>query len=97
MTAFGKLGEWLMKVKLPPGGVDCRGVMEQLYEYIDGELDDEMVERIRRHLKLCKRCYPRYDFERAFLHFLSDHGRASAPPELRRRIFASLLEEEAEG
>jgi len=97
MTAFGKLGEWLMKAKPPPGGIDCRGVMEQLYEYIDGELDDEMVERIRRHLKLCKRCYPRYDFEQAFLHFLSDHGRASAPPALRRKIFASLLEEEAEG
>jgi anti-sigma factor (TIGR02949 family) len=97
MTAFGKLGDWLMKAMPPPGGIDCEGVMQQLYEYIDGELDEETVEKIRKHLKLCKECYPHYDFERAFLSFLSDHGRTGAPPELRRKIFASLLQEESEG
>ena len=96
MTAFGKLGDWLMKAMPPPGGIDCKSVMEQLYEYIDGELDAEAVKRVQKHLKLCKKCYPHYDFERAFLKFLSDHGRASAPPELRRKIFASLLQEESD-
>ena len=97
MTTFGKLGEWLAKALPPPGGIDCRSVLAQLYEYIDGELDEQTITRIRKHLKLCKKCYPRYDFERAFLHFLSDHGRTSASPELRRKIFARLLEEEFEG
>jgi len=97
MTAFGRLGEWLGRVMPSPGGIDCRSVMAQLYEYIDGELDEETVKRIRRHLELCKRCYPRYNFERAFLHFLSDRGRISAPPELRREIFAKLLDEESGG
>jgi anti-sigma factor (TIGR02949 family) len=96
MTAFGRLGEWLMKVMPPPGGIDCGGVMKQLYEYIDDELDEATIERIRKHLKLCKKCYPRYNFEKAFLDFLTDHGQAGAPPELKRKIFASLLEEECE-
>lgn len=78
----------------PPGGIDCGGVMSQLYEYIDGELDEEMIARIRRHLEVCKRCYPRYAFEKAFLRFLSEQGRVEVPPELRRRIFQSILEEE---
>jgi mycothiol system anti-sigma-R factor len=70
--------------------------MEQLYEYIDEELDDEgTVEKIREHLELCKRCYPRYDFEKAFLRFLAEQGQISAPPELRRKIFQEILEEES--
>jgi mycothiol system anti-sigma-R factor len=78
-----------------PGGIDCNGVMAQLYDYIDEELDAETVGKIRKHLEKCKRCYPRYDFERAFLRFVSDRGRTSAPPELRRKIFQSILEEES--
>jgi mycothiol system anti-sigma-R factor len=97
MTVFGRLGEWLEKAMPSPGGIDCQSVLAQLYEYIDGELDDETVKRIRKHLKICKKCYPRYNFERAFLHFLSNQRRMSAPPELRRKIFARLLEEEFEG
>lgn len=78
-----------------PIAIDCGGVMERLYEYIDGELDDDkLVEAIRQHLDMCKACFPRYDFERAFLRFISDKGANSAPPELRRKIFARLLEEE---
>lgn len=79
----------------PPGDIDCAGVMAQLYEYIDEELDDvETVEKIREHLKKCQRCYPRYNFEKAFLRFVHDQGRIGAPAELRRKIFQSILEEE---
>lgn len=79
----------------PPGGIDCGSVMQLLYEYLDDELDAEMVERIREHLELCKRCYPHYAFEKAFLRFLSEHGRVETPPRLRRRVFQSILEEES--
>ncbi len=96
MTAFWKLGNWMGKAMPPPGGVDCCTVMRQLYEYIDGELDEQTVEQIRQHLEKCKRCMPRYDFENAFLRFVGDQAHISAPPELRRKIFASLLEEEGE-
>jgi anti-sigma factor (TIGR02949 family) len=85
------------KAMPPPGGIDCGGVMDQLYEYIDEELDEETIEKIRKHLAVCKRCYPRYNFEQAFLRFLGEQGRTAAPPELRRKIFASILREEREG
>lgn len=78
-----------------PLDIDCGQVMERLYEYIDGELDDpDLVARIRAHLELCQRCYPRYRFEKAFLRFLAQI-RDGAPPHLRRRIFERILEEEA--
>jgi mycothiol system anti-sigma-R factor len=93
MTGF--IRDFMEKMMPQPGGIDCGGVMAQLYEYLDGELDDPAtMEKIRVHLEKCRRCYPRYNFEKAFLHFVSDQGHASAPPELRRKIFQTLLEEE---
>ncbi|MBI4513657.1 MAG: zf-HC2 domain-containing protein [Gemmatimonadetes bacterium] len=77
-----------------PQDIDCGQVMQRLYEYIDGELDDpDLVARIRAHLELCQRCYPHYGFERAFLRFLAE-VRDGAPPNLRRRVFQRILEEE---
>lgn len=94
MTGF--IRDLMEKMMPQPGGIDCGGVMAQLYEYLDGELDDPAtMEKIRVHLEKCRRCYPRYNFEKAFLRFVSDQGHTSAPPELRRKIFKTLLEEES--
>ncbi len=94
MTAYWNL-RWLRKGDAA-GGIDCAGVMERLYEYIDEELEDEELEKaIRAHLKMCKKCFPHYEFEKAFLRFLSERGRYDAPPELRRKIFQRILEEES--
>ena len=92
---IGFIRDMLAKLMPQPGGIDCGGVMAQLYEYLDEELDDPATtEKIRVHLEKCRRCYPRYNFEKAFLRFVADQGHTSAPPELRREIFQSLLEEE---
>jgi len=91
----GFLKKMMGKKKPEPEGIDCEEVMAQLYEYIDGELECEgTTERVRKHLDLCKRCYPHYDFERAFLRFVSEQGRTNTPPELRRKVFQAMLEEE---
>jgi anti-sigma factor (TIGR02949 family) len=96
MMAFWKMLKW--KGGGPQSGsIDCADVVAQLYEYIDEELDAETIEKIRQHLDLCQRCYPRYDFEKAFLRFISEHGRATAPPELKRKVFQAILEEESRG
>ena len=93
MTAFWQS---LMGKMMPqPGGIDCGGVLDQLYEYIDGELDDETIGKIQVHLNKCKRCYPRYNFEAAFVRFLGEHGKTSTPDELRHKIFESILKEES--
>ncbi len=75
---------------------DCAVVKDKLYEYLDQEIDNaELVEMIREHLKDCKRCFPKYQFEQAFLTFIAELGRTNAPPQLRRRIFDRILEEES--
>ncbi len=73
------------------GPLDCKAVIEQLWEYLDGELGDEQSDLIRQHLKICAHCYPHYDFEKAFLEALSDcRCTQCAPNELRGRVLEML-------
>lgn len=99
MMAFWN--RWKRRAESEPAPVDaieCTGVVERLYEYLDEELDDPMlVERIRKHLEICQRCHPQYRFEEAFLEFVSEMGRANMPPELRGKVFRRILEEEHSG
>lgn len=72
----------------------CDEVIAQLWEYLDGELSAEREARVRAHLEACARCFPHYDFERAFLELLRRQGHeGSASLGLRQRVFASLLAE----
>lgn len=73
----------------------CEEVLARLWEYIDGELTPERTARIREHLDMCERCYPEYDFRRAFRVFLRRQVKTPAPPGLRRKVFEQLLQEEA--
>jgi len=47
--------------------VSCKQVMEQLWDYLDGELPPEATQEFAEHIAACKRCYPQYRFEFAFL------------------------------
>lgn len=51
--------------------VSCKHVMEQLWDYLDGELPPEAMQEIAEHLEICKRCYPQYRFEFSFLEALA--------------------------
>lgn len=48
-------------------GISCSEAVEPVYEYLDGELDDEDAGEVRCHMEKCKRRYPMNDWERMFL------------------------------
>lgn len=75
----------------------CDQVIERLWEFVDGELDDRDCEAVQAHLDICARCFPEYDFRQAYRRFMSAAGNGSAPVEVRRRVFAAILEEERRG
>jgi anti-sigma factor (TIGR02949 family) len=71
--------------------LDCQAAMRQLWDYLDGELSAERMEAMRAHLAVCARCYPHYDFERAFLDAVAVTRRAhAAPGVLRERVMSAL-------
>lgn len=73
--------------------MDCRAVIRVLWDYIDGELPLDEVEAMRSHLALCKRCYPQYAFEIAFLEKLAELRTTAPVPSdaLRTRVEASMV------
>lgn len=75
--------------------IPCGEVMARLWEYIDGELSERSEAEVQKHLDLCQRCFPHYDFQRAYVEFMRQLARRSTPSGLRRRIFRQLLAEEA--
>ena len=75
----------------------CHEALAQLWAYIDQELHPELNERVRMHLEMCRRCYPQYNFHRAFVALLGRVDRGGVPPKSRRRVFERLLEEETGG
>jgi anti-sigma factor (TIGR02949 family) len=77
--------------------IRCEEAMARLWEFLDGELDAAEEEAVRKHLEVCNRCYPKYDFQKAYFEFLQrTSGPAEGGVDLRRDLFQKLLEQEAE-
>lgn len=70
--------------------MDCRDAVHQLYHYLDGELTDEVRQRIARHLDLCGSCADAAEFEAELRHVIADKCRDRVPESLRRRIAESI-------
>lgn len=74
----------------------CEHVVDRLWEYIDGELSERDAGRVRAHLDECARCFPHYDFQRAYREFVARTADSPTPPALRRRVFEAILLEESQ-
>lgn len=78
------------------GMIRCEEALARLWEFLDGELPPDDETAVQKHLAICSRCYPQYDFQRAYFEFTRRiREREHAPAELRRRLFGMILEQEA--
>jgi len=74
-----------------PHDTDCREVLVKVYEYLDGELDGETVEKIKVHLDECGPCLSEYDLDVALKRLVRRScGGDCAPDELRARIVMEI-------
>lgn len=83
-------------MKRSMGMMSCEEVLARLWAFVDGELSPDEEAAVKAHLDLCERCFPEYNFRRAYFEFTRrlrelDH----AAPTLRRRLFEKILEREA--
>lgn len=69
----------------------CKHVMERLWAFVDGELPLEEQESVRAHLEECGRCFPQYDWHRAYARYVHRVAGRMANPTIRRRVFETLL------
>lgn len=77
------------------GMIRCEDALARLWDFLDGELPPDERDALRGHLELCNRCFPQYDFQRAYLEYTKRLSqREHAPPELRQRLFRRILAQE---
>lgn len=66
--------------------ITCEEVIEQIYEFLDQELDSTLSERINAHLERCRDCFTRAEFEKRLRARVNDAAEAEAPERLHRRL-----------
>lgn len=76
-----------------PHETDCREVLAQLQEYLDGELTGDDLRKIRQHLDECGPCLSEYGLEEAFRALLRRSCACErAPQALRARIIVEIAQ-----
>jgi anti-sigma factor (TIGR02949 family) len=70
----------------------CEDVIQQLYAYLDGELDASCEFDVDDHLHKCQECLGRAEFERRLREKIRNGDPIDAPPALRNKLMSFLKE-----
>lgn len=80
-----------------PHGTDCSEVLEVVYSFLDGELDEAGKHKIREHLDECSPCLRQFGIEQEVKQLVARCcGADRAPDTLRIRIVARLQQVQIE-
>jgi mycothiol system anti-sigma-R factor len=75
---------------------DCKRTLEELEQYLDGELADNESAHVLAHLDECIECYHAFDFQAELKQIIAAKCASEAlPPGLLERIQQRLAAEEA--
>ncbi|MFD6950765.1 mycothiol system anti-sigma-R factor [Nocardiopsis sp. TSRI0078] len=78
-------------------GTPCSEVLDKLYTYIDGELEEPNCEQIRRHLDECGPCLEEHGLEEAVKKLVAKHcGCDPVPMDLRDKVLGRLSQARTE-
>jgi anti-sigma factor (TIGR02949 family) len=79
------------------GGISCEDALARLWEFLDDELPPQEESAVRKHLEICGRCYPKYDFQRAYFAYTRRvRVQELESTDARRELFARLLAQESD-
>ncbi|MBX3313704.1 MAG: mycothiol system anti-sigma-R factor [Actinobacteria bacterium] len=84
-----------MTMNEPTEDGNCTETLQELYQFLDGELTDESREHIRRHLDDCSPCLSAFDFQAELRLVIRNRCCDEVPPSLRDRI-ANAIQHEAD-
>ena len=66
--------------------MDCRNVVREISNYIDGEVDDALRSKMDEHLRTCKKCASVLAGTRNVLHLYGDERMLEMPAGFSRRL-----------
>ncbi|MEV4187575.1 mycothiol system anti-sigma-R factor [Streptosporangium canum] len=74
-----------------PHATDCREVLDKVYTYLDGELDENNCVDIREHLDECGPCLEEYGLEQVVKQLIAKHcGCDRVSEDLRAKVLTRL-------
>jgi mycothiol system anti-sigma-R factor len=77
---------------------DCRETLEELQQFLDGELTEPNRQHVLAHLEKCIECYHAYDLQAELRQIIAAKcANEQLPPGLIDRIKQSLSDVRAEG
>ena len=74
---------------------DCGDAQDQLFQYLDAELDEDTAVSVREHLDGCGGCQDSFEFHRRLKMVIRTHLAEEMPESLELRVRALLRGETA--
>jgi mycothiol system anti-sigma-R factor len=74
----------------PCAGPDCEKALENLYLFIDQEIDTASCAEIQTHIDECTTCLSEYDLERVVKSLVSRSCTEVAPDPLREKVLLTI-------
>jgi anti-sigma factor (TIGR02949 family) len=66
--------------------MDCEQALKRLVEFVDGELPHSEHDSVEQHLRICRNCCSRMEFETRLKERLSALSTKDAPSKTRDRV-----------
>ena len=75
--------------------ITCAEALRQLWEYLDGVVDESQRELIEEHLSFCRRCCGEVEFAEELRRFLGGQAEEELPADVHARLLTTLDELDA--
>jgi mycothiol system anti-sigma-R factor len=72
---------------------NCESALHELYQFLDGQLDDNRRQAIQHHLDDCPPCYEAFDFEIELRTVIAKKCHETVPDQLKQRIADAIQQE----
>ena len=77
--------------------MNCKGVIREISNYIDGDLDLAMKQELERHLEHCEDCKMVVDQTRLTVEVFCDSKPVELPADVKSRLHGALRRKLYEG
>lgn len=72
--------------------LDCKQVLAELSNYLDGEVPEDLRRALEEHVAKCRRCSVIFDTARQTLRIVCDAEPFDVPFDVSARLYARLRE-----
>jgi len=72
--------------------MECNQLVQYLSDYIDQNLEEELVEAAQEHLATCQNCRVVLDTTQKTIFLYREQGKRTIPADRRQRLFDQLQE-----